>query len=196
MRRFGRWILLCLLALLVLEGFFIGRIALMVALNPGSTTFQRSEAWWLATRGDFHWRQQWRDYDQISDNLKRAVIASEDDSFVNHEGVDWEAVEKAWDRNAKADVVLESPGEVRERVVVSQTATGEVRELQLRMRLRFRLRTPDGRELLPTAEVTRQIDQSYAESAALSKEQETLMLYQNMQSDIVQQLMRRLATVK
>ena len=103
MRSFGRWILLCLLALLVLEGFFIGPIALMGALNPGSTAFQRSEAWWLATRGDFHWRQQWRDYDQISDNLKRAVIASEDDSFVNHEGVDWEAVEKAWDRNAKAE---------------------------------------------------------------------------------------------
>ena len=103
MRRFGRWILLCLLAVLVLEGFFIGRIALMVALNPGSTTFQRSEAWRLATQGDLHWRQQWRDYDQISDNLKRAVIASEDDSFVNHEGVDWEAVEKAWDRNAKAE---------------------------------------------------------------------------------------------
>lgn len=97
---------------------------------------------------------------------------------------------------AKADVVLESPGEVRERVVVSQTATGEVRELQLRMRLSFRLRTGDGRELLPNAEILRQIDQSYAESAALSKEQETLMLYQNMQSDIVQQLMRRLATVK
>ena len=44
------------------------------------------------------------------------------------------------------------------------------------------------------SEIMRQIDQSYAESAALSKEQEGLMLYQNMQSDIVQQVMRRLAT--
>ena len=97
---------------------------------------------------------------------------------------------------SKAEVVLESPGEQRERTVVSVTATGEVREFQLRIRFRFRLRTPEGRELLPMSEILRQIDQSYSESAALSKEQEALMLYQNMQSDIVQQVMRRLATVK
>ncbi|QTD45815.1 LPS assembly lipoprotein LptE [Ottowia testudinis] len=96
----------------------------------------------------------------------------------------------------QADVILESPGEQRERTVVSVTATGEVREFQLRIRLRFRLRTPEGRELLPMSEIQRQIDQSYSESAALSKEQEALMLYQNMQSDVVQQLMRRLATIK
>ena len=60
---------------------------------------------------------------------------------------------------------------------------------------RVEVRTADGRELLPMTEISRQIDQSYAESAALSKEQEGLMLYQNMQSDIVQQVMRRLATV-
>ena len=59
-----------------------------------------------------------------------------------------------------------------------------------------RARIADGRELLPMSEILRQIDQSYSESAALSKEQEALMLYQNMQSDIVQQVMRRLATVK
>jgi monofunctional biosynthetic peptidoglycan transglycosylase len=103
MRAFGRWVLLCLLALIVLECFFIGRIALMAVLDPRSTAFQRSEAWRLATQGNLHWRQDWRDYDQISDNLKRAVIASEDDSFVNHEGVDWDAIEKAWERNAKAE---------------------------------------------------------------------------------------------
>lgn len=97
---------------------------------------------------------------------------------------------------SKAEVVLESPGEQRERTVVSFTATGEVREFQLRIRFRFRLRTPEGRELLPMSEIVRQIDQSYSESAALSKEQEALMLYQNLQSDIVQQVMRRLATVK
>ncbi|WP_293222890.1 LPS assembly lipoprotein LptE [Ottowia sp.] len=99
-------------------------------------------------------------------------------------------------QKAKADVVLESKGEQRERAVVSLTATGEVREFQLRIRFAFRVVTPAGRELLPTSEILREIDQSYSESAALSKEQEALMLYQNMQSDIVQQVMRRLATVK
>ena len=96
----------------------------------------------------------------------------------------------------KADVVLQSAGERRERTVVSVTAAGEVREFQLRIRFSFSLRTPDGRELLPASEILRQIDQSYSESAALSKEQEALMLYQSMQSDIVQQVMRRLATIK
>ena len=99
-------------------------------------------------------------------------------------------------QKAKADVVLESKGEQRERAVVSLTATGEVREFQLRIRFSFKVLTPAGRELLPNAEILREIDQSYSESAALSKEQEALMLYQNMQSDIVQQVMRRLATVK
>ena len=99
-------------------------------------------------------------------------------------------------QKARADVVLESKGEQRERAVVSVTAGGEVREFQLRIRFAFKVLTPAGRELLPQAEILREIDQSYSESAALSKEQEALMLYQNMQSDIVQQVMRRLATVK
>ena len=99
-------------------------------------------------------------------------------------------------RKGKADVVLESAGEQRERIVVSRTSAGLVTEYQLRMRFTFKVRTPAGRELLPSTEITRQIDQSYSETAALSKEQEALMLYQNMQSDIVQQVMRRLATVK
>jgi LPS-assembly lipoprotein len=97
---------------------------------------------------------------------------------------------------ARAEVVLESTGEQRQRTVVSRTATGEVREFQLRIRLKFRLRTVNGRELLADSEIMRQIDQSYSETAALSKETEALMLYQNMQSDIVQQVLRRLATVK
>jgi len=99
-------------------------------------------------------------------------------------------------RKSKADVVLESAGEQRERIVVSRTSAGLVTEYQLRMRFTFKVRTPAGRELLPSTELMRQIDQSYSETAALSKEQEALMLYQNMQSDIVQQVMRRLATVK
>ena len=98
-----RILLLAVLGLLLLQLFFVGRVALMVVLDPRSTSFERSEAWRLASTGTLRWRQQWRDYDQISDYLKRAVIASEDDGFVNHEGVDWNAIEKAWERNAKAE---------------------------------------------------------------------------------------------
>ena len=103
MRALGRWLLLVVVAALALQLFFIGRIAWMALVDPQSTAFQRSEAWRLATSVQLRWRQDWRDYEQISDHLKRAVIASEDDDFVNHEGVDWEAIDKAWERNAKAE---------------------------------------------------------------------------------------------
>ena len=92
-----------LVAGLALQLFFIGRIALMSVVDPQSTAFQRSEAWRIANTGALRWRQDWRDYDQISDHLKRAVIAAEDDSFASHEGVDWDAIERAWERNAQAE---------------------------------------------------------------------------------------------
>jgi monofunctional glycosyltransferase len=104
MKALWRWLLLAILAGLALEAFFLARIALAATMAPQSTAFQRSEAWRITTeKGHLRWRQQWVAYDRISDNLKRAVIASEDDSFATHDGVDWEALEKAWERNAKAE---------------------------------------------------------------------------------------------
>jgi monofunctional biosynthetic peptidoglycan transglycosylase len=104
MKALARWIALVILAFVALQLFFVGRIAAMAVIDPQSTTFQRSEAWRIATERDrLRWRQQWVPYEQISDNLKRAVIASEDGSFVNHDGVDWDALEKAWERNEKAE---------------------------------------------------------------------------------------------
>ncbi len=95
---------LLLLALLALQLYFVLRIAAMAVVAPESTTFERSEAWRIGTAtGSLPWRQQWVPYAQISDNLKRAVIASEDDGFDSHGGVDWDAVQKAWDKNAKAE---------------------------------------------------------------------------------------------
>ncbi|WP_144730430.1 transglycosylase domain-containing protein [Extensimonas perlucida] len=99
-----RWLTLVLLAAVALELFFVLRIALMAVVDPQSTSFQRSEIWaQLHSRGSVRWQQQWVPYAQISDHLKRAVIASEDDGFVAHEGVDWNAIEKAWERNARAE---------------------------------------------------------------------------------------------
>ncbi|MCM2253503.1 MAG: transglycosylase domain-containing protein [Ramlibacter sp.] len=99
-----RWLALVVVAAAGLQLFFLARIALMATVDPQSTTFQRSEAWRVATqKGKLRWRQQWVPYERISDHLKRAVIASEDGSFTNHDGVDWEALEKAWQRNAAAE---------------------------------------------------------------------------------------------
>ena len=99
-----RWLALALLAFFALQVFFVGRIAAMAIVDPESTTFQRSEAWRIAHERDrLRWSRQWVPYAQISDNLKRAVIASEDAAFAEHDGVDWDAVEKAWERNEKAE---------------------------------------------------------------------------------------------
>ena len=99
-----RWILLVLVAALALELFFVLRIATMAVVAPQSTAFQRSEVWRIGTeKHQLRWRQQWVPYARINDNLKRAVIASEDGSFTNHDGIDWEAMEKAWQRNTRAE---------------------------------------------------------------------------------------------
>jgi len=98
-----RLLMLLLAGLLALQLFFLGRVALLAWVDPRSTTFERSEAWRiLQDKGSLRWRQQWVDYAAISDHLKRAVIASEDDGFVWHEGVDWDAMEKAWQKNMQA----------------------------------------------------------------------------------------------
>lgn len=103
MKAFARWIGWLLLLGLGLQMFFIARIAVMASIDPASTAFERSEAWRQVRQdGRLHWRQQWSPYAQISDHLKRAVVASEDDDFVNHDGVLWDAIEKARARNAKA----------------------------------------------------------------------------------------------
>ncbi len=96
----------------------------------------------------------------------------------------------------QAQVVMEALTDTRERSVVASTATGEVRELQLRARLRFRLRSASGRELIAATEILRSRDMNYSESLALAKEHEEAQLFRIMQSDIVSQVMRRLAAIR
>ena len=95
-----------------------------------------------------------------------------------------------------AGAILDLLQEQQERVVVGLNASGQVRELQLRLRIKFRLRTPAGAELIPETELLQQRDISYNETIALAKEAEEALLYRNMQTDLVQQLLRRLAAVK
>lgn len=96
----------------------------------------------------------------------------------------------------QADAILDILSEERQQVAVGVSATGQVRELQLRLRVRFRLRTPQGVELIEPVLLAQQRDLSFTETAALSKEIEMGILYRDMQTDIVQQIMRRLSAVK
>ncbi len=98
-----RWLALLAMAFIALQLFFVLRIAAMAVADPQSTSFQRSEIWGQLRGGELQWRQEWRPYGAIADTLKRAVIASEDDGFVAHDGIDWNAIEKAWERNNRAE---------------------------------------------------------------------------------------------
>ncbi len=109
--------------------------------------------------------------------------------------IDASTTTRVVDSVAQAEVVLETLTDSREKVVVASTSAGQVTEFQLRARFRFRLRTIGGKELIPSTEIVQSRDMSYTERAALGKEQEEATLYRAMQTDIVSQVMRRLATV-
>ncbi|HWH72944.1 MAG TPA: LPS assembly lipoprotein LptE [Methylibium sp.] len=96
---------------------------------------------------------------------------------------------------AQPQVILEALEDARDKSVAAQTSAGQVREFTLRTRLRFRLRTPAGRILIPPTELMLMRDMSYNETNALAKEQEEAMLNRSMQTDIVEQVMRQLAAV-
>lgn len=95
-----------------------------------------------------------------------------------------------------AQAVLEFMQEVREKHILSLTGTGRVREFQLRYRVGFRMHDGKGGEFLPanTIELTR--DVTYNDADVLAKETEELLLYRDMQFDMVQQIMRRLAAAQ
>ena len=120
------WRLAALVALsaLALQLYFLLRVGTMAFLDPQSTTFQRSEIWRLATdKGRLAWSQEWVDYGRISQNLKRAVIASEDAGFAEHSGVEWDALEKAWERNQKAEEAVERQNAQVQRRAAHATGT-------------------------------------------------------------------------
>ena len=96
----------------------------------------------------------------------------------------------------KAQVVLDILQEQREKVVVGVNSSGQVREFQLRVRVKFRVRTPPGKDLAPESEILLTRDISFNESAVLAKEAEEALLYRDMQTDAVQQLLRRLAMIR
>ena len=92
----------------------------------------------------------------------------------------------------EADVTLQILGEARERSILSLSGAGRVQELQLRYRVNFRLTNKDGRELIAADEILLKRDLLYSDSDVLGKEQEEALLYRDMQTDAVQQVVRRL----
>lgn len=103
MKSLWRLIILLAMSFMLLQLYFVIKVALMSVIAPQSTSFERSEIWRIATQqGRLPWRQEWVSYNDISTQLKRAVIASEDGDFINHDGIEWDAIEQAWEKNTRA----------------------------------------------------------------------------------------------
>jgi LPS-assembly lipoprotein len=96
----------------------------------------------------------------------------------------------------EAQAIFELLGEEREREVLSVNAQGRAREYQLRLRATFRVIAPNGTELIaPTALIARR-DIAFNESELLAKESEEALLYRDMQSDLVRQMVSRLKGIR
>ena len=100
------------------------------------------------------------------------------------------------DDPSKADAVLQFTEETRQKEILSLTGTGRVREFQLRYRVAFRVHDGKGAEYVPpnTIQLTR--DVTFNDAEILAKEQEEQLLFRDMQIDMVQQILRRLAAAK
>ena len=110
-QRIWRWLrrglYLAIALLLLWQASILGRVWWWVDHNPDSTAFMRAQQSALEKKSaSAKLKQQWTAYANISRNLKRAVIAAEDTAFVEHDGFDWEGMERAWERNKKTGKVV------------------------------------------------------------------------------------------
>jgi LPS-assembly lipoprotein len=95
----------------------------------------------------------------------------------------------------ESQVVIQAIEDTQHTTVEASTAFGQVRELELHVKLRYRVLDPNGTELLPLADVERFRDMTYNEQDALAKDSELKALYRDMQSDMAYQLIRVLSAV-
>ena len=96
----------------------------------------------------------------------------------------------------EAEAIFELMGESREREVLAINAQGRATEYQLRLRIRFRVLDKDALELIPPTDLTARRDITFNESDLLAKESEEGLLYRDMQSDLVRQMVSRLAGMR
>jgi len=108
LRKYLWWIILAPFALvLLIQLYFFLQIGWWVKFDPSSTSFMRQQLSELQQKNpNAKLKHQWVPYDRISNNLKRAIIASEDSNFSEHEGIDWDALMRAHEKNTKKGKVV------------------------------------------------------------------------------------------
>jgi monofunctional biosynthetic peptidoglycan transglycosylase len=127
MRRLVLWVILLPIALLLLlQLYFFVQIWWWVDHNPDSTSFMRKQLSVLQEKNPHAVLQhKWVPYDRISTNLKRAIIASEDANFSEHEGVDWDALQKAYEKNSRKGKVVAGGSTITQQLAKNLFLSGE-----------------------------------------------------------------------
>ena len=119
-------IVLPLLLVLALQLYFFLQIAWWVEHNPTSTSFMRQQLSELQKNDpNARLKFEWVDYERISNNLKRAIIASEDANFSGHEGIDWDALQKAYEKNTKRGKVVSGGSTITQQLAKNLFLSGE-----------------------------------------------------------------------
>jgi len=103
---------------------------------------------------------------------------------------------KVVDDPKTAQAILQFTEETRNKEILSLTGTGRVREFQLRYRVGFRVHDGKGGEYVPQSVIQLTRDVTFNDSEILAKESEEQLLFRDMQTDMVQQIMRRLAAAQ
>ena len=103
---------------------------------------------------------------------------------------------KVVDDPKNAEAILELSAENKEKIILSLTGTGRVREFRLRYSMRYRVHDGKGNEYVPSSVVQLTRDVTYDDSAILAKEAEEQLLFRDMQTDLVQQVLRRLSSAE
>ncbi|MFN9212204.1 MAG: LPS assembly lipoprotein LptE [Betaproteobacteria bacterium] len=103
---------------------------------------------------------------------------------------------KLVDKRDEAQAILEVGADTRDREVVSVNAQGQVREVRLRQTVTVRVTDGKGRDFLPSTTLFTRRDVSYDERQVLASQAEEALIYRDMQTDLVQQLLRRLSALQ
>jgi monofunctional biosynthetic peptidoglycan transglycosylase len=111
MKNIWRWtwrIFLALIVLMLLYQIWVAaHVGWWISHNPRSSSFMTDRLEVMQDKNpDAELQHQWMPYKKISNNLKRALIASEDAKFVDHEGFDWEGIQKAYEKNMKKGKIV------------------------------------------------------------------------------------------
>lgn len=127
MRKLLFWIVVVpTLIVIVIQLYFFAQIWWWVDHNPGSTSFMRQQESALQEKNpQAKIQYRWVPYERISNNLKRAIIASEDSHFSDHQGVDWDALQKAYEKNNRKGKVVSGGSTITQQLAKNLFLSGD-----------------------------------------------------------------------